>query len=189
MSSSAGGPTPVPVAGYTGRGGSAVSGPVNMAASSGGSQLTHRQQSYVTPTGRPDTATYPPTVSHSAVAGHRMANIPLASHSYTPAATHSTRPLTAAGTMATPGAVAGRGRGAATSASRRGGSSKSAPQRRAKSSTASLPPLQGFDSDEEDNAKPMTYDEKRQLSLDINKLPGETTHLSVSQSDTPHHLI
>jgi len=29
-----------------------------------------------------------------------------------------------------------------------------------------------FDSDDEDNAKPMTYDEKRQLSLDINKLPG-----------------
>ncbi|XP_006001132.1 bromodomain-containing protein 3 isoform X1 [Latimeria chalumnae] len=28
-------------------------------------------------------------------------------------------------------------------------------------------------SDEEINAKPMTYDEKRQLSLDINKLPGD----------------
>ncbi|XP_069823770.1 bromodomain testis-specific protein-like isoform X2 [Dendropsophus ebraccatus] len=28
-------------------------------------------------------------------------------------------------------------------------------------------------SDDEDQAKPMTYDEKRQLSLDINKLPGE----------------
>ena len=26
--------------------------------------------------------------------------------------------------------------------------------------------------DEEDTARPMTYDEKRQLSLDINKLPG-----------------
>lgn len=34
-----------------------------------------------------------------------------------------------------------------------------------------LPP---FDSDDEDNAKPMTYDEKRQLSLDINKLPGQS---------------
>nr|XP_048303058.1 bromodomain testis-specific protein isoform X2 [Myodes glareolus] len=32
------------------------------------------------------------------------------------------------------------------------------------------PPLK---SDDEDNAKPMNYDEKRQLSLDINKLPGE----------------
>merc|ERR550519_2241713 len=30
-----------------------------------------------------------------------------------------------------------------------------------------------FDSDDEDNAKPMSYDEKRQLSLDINKLPGD----------------
>lgn len=29
-----------------------------------------------------------------------------------------------------------------------------------------------FDSEEEDTAKPMSYDEKRQLSLDINKLPG-----------------
>ncbi|XP_053326284.1 bromodomain testis-specific protein [Spea bombifrons] len=28
-------------------------------------------------------------------------------------------------------------------------------------------------SDDEDNVKPMSYDEKRQLSLDINKLPGE----------------
>lgn len=29
-----------------------------------------------------------------------------------------------------------------------------------------------IDSEEEDNARPMSYDEKRQLSLDINKLPG-----------------
>ena len=33
---------------------------------------------------------------------------------------------------------------------------------------ASAPP----ESDDEDMAKPMSYDEKRQLSLDINKLPG-----------------
>ncbi|XP_025112371.1 bromodomain-containing protein 2-like isoform X3 [Pomacea canaliculata] len=44
-----------------------------------------------------------------------------------------------------------------------------------KSSTASLQPpvLPPYDSDDEDNVKPMTYDEKRQLSLDINKLPGD----------------
>ena len=36
----------------------------------------------------------------------------------------------------------------------------------------SWPPVPGYNSDEEDNAKPMSYDEKRQLSLDINKLPG-----------------
>jgi hypothetical protein len=34
-----------------------------------------------------------------------------------------------------------------------------------------------FNSEEEDNAKPMTYDEKRQLSLDINMLPGNFTIL------------
>lgn len=35
-------------------------------------------------------------------------------------------------------------------------------------------PLVGhFDSDEEEDTAPMSYDEKRQLSLDINKLPGE----------------
>lgn len=33
--------------------------------------------------------------------------------------------------------------------------------------------LPAFDSEDEDNAKPMSYDEKRQLSLDINKLPGD----------------
>lgn len=34
------------------------------------------------------------------------------------------------------------------------------------------PMVSHFDSDEEETA-PMSYDEKRQLSLDINKLPGE----------------
>lgn len=34
-------------------------------------------------------------------------------------------------------------------------------------------PPQHPDTDDEDVAKPMSYDEKRQLSLDINKLPGE----------------
>ena len=29
------------------------------------------------------------------------------------------------------------------------------------------------DDEEEEDARPMTYDEKRQLSLDINKLPGD----------------
>lgn len=47
--------------------------------------------------------------------------------------------------------------------------------KRKMSSTANqLPPvLPPFDSEDEDNVKPMTYDEKRQLSLDINKLPGK----------------
>lgn len=40
-----------------------------------------------------------------------------------------------------------------------------------KKATAQVVP--NFDSEEEDTAKPMSYDEKRQLSLDINKLPGK----------------
>lgn len=35
------------------------------------------------------------------------------------------------------------------------------------------PLVSHFDSDEEEETVPMSYDEKRQLSLDINKLPGE----------------
>ena len=37
---------------------------------------------------------------------------------------------------------------------------------------ANLAASSAFDSEDEDNARPMSYDEKRQLSLDINKLPG-----------------
>lgn len=32
--------------------------------------------------------------------------------------------------------------------------------------------LAAHSSDEEGDSRPMTYDEKRQLSLDINKIPG-----------------
>jgi hypothetical protein len=42
------------------------------------------------------------------------------------------------------------------------------------------PPAGAFDSEDEDNAKPMSYDEKRQLSLDINKLPGTETFSTLS---------
>ncbi|XP_074666631.1 bromodomain-containing protein 2 isoform X3 [Strix aluco] len=52
-----------------------------------------------------------------------------------------------------------------------GGSSKNSSKKAAK---AALPPPPAlYDSEEEEESKPMTYDEKRQLSLDINKLPGE----------------
>ncbi len=34
-------------------------------------------------------------------------------------------------------------------------------------------PLSGYPSSDEEDAKPMSYDEKRQLSLNINKLPGK----------------
>lgn len=44
-----------------------------------------------------------------------------------------------------------------------------------KKTTKMAPPTlpTGYDSEEEEESRPMSYDEKRQLSLDINKLPGE----------------
>lgn len=56
----------------------------------------------------------------------------------------------------------GAGAGAGGGATARGSSKKKPSQ------------VMNFDSEEEDTAKPMSYDEKRQLSLDINKLPGES---------------
>ncbi|XP_058158628.1 bromodomain-containing protein 3 [Dasypus novemcinctus] len=58
---------------------------------------------------------------------------------------------------------------------------KKAPAKKASSTTpASRQPRKGgkqasasYDSEEEDEGLPMSYDEKRQLSLDINRLPGE----------------
>ena len=40
-------------------------------------------------------------------------------------------------------------------------------------SASAVAPALDYQSDEEDTAQPMSYDEKRQLSLDINKLPGD----------------
>lgn len=65
---------------------------------------------------------------------------------------------------ATPSAPAKRakGAGAAGTGATRGPNKKKGSQN-----------VPHFDSEEEDTAKPMSYDEKRQLSLDINKLPGK----------------
>ncbi|XP_050665313.1 bromodomain-containing protein 3 isoform X2 [Leptidea sinapis] len=54
-------------------------------------------------------------------------------------------------------------------------SSRSAPAKKKSSAAAPAPAPHppARDSDDEDLAKPMSYDEKRQLSLDINKLPGD----------------
>ncbi|XP_066842774.1 bromodomain-containing protein 2 isoform X3 [Anser cygnoides] len=63
------------------------------------------------------------------------------------------------------------GGGGGTSGGGGGGSSNRNSKKAAK---AALPPPPAlYDSEEEEESKPMTYDEKRQLSLDINKLPGE----------------
>ncbi|VEN58721.1 unnamed protein product [Callosobruchus maculatus] len=72
-----------------------------------------------------------------------------------------------AGANAASGAGQGGGAGG-------GGAGKGAGGRK-KAAHHPPPPVQAaqFDSEDEDNAKPMSYDEKRQLSLDINKLPGD----------------
>ena len=49
-----------------------------------------------------------------------------------------------------------------------------------------------FDSDDdedEEDSRPMTYDEKRQLSLDINKLPGQYLSLSLDVNKLPGQYL
>ncbi|KDR13641.1 Homeotic protein female sterile [Zootermopsis nevadensis] len=65
---------------------------------------------------------------------------------------------------------AGKAAGANTQPKRPKANSRSAGS---KKKNSVVPPPMQFDSEDEDNAKPMSYDEKRQLSLDINKLPGD----------------
>ncbi|XP_025127710.1 bromodomain-containing protein 2 isoform X2 [Bubalus kerabau] len=52
-----------------------------------------------------------------------------------------------------------------------GGGATKLPKKATKTAPPALPA--GYDSEEEEESRPMSYDEKRQLSLDINKLPGE----------------
>lgn len=65
------------------------------------------------------------------------------------------------------GAPAKRAKAAANTAASRAANKKKPPA-----------PAIAFDSEEEDTARPMVYDEKRQLSLDINKLPGKCSKLN-----------
>lgn len=97
-------------------------------------------------------------------------------------------PMNAAGLPVNPNAVAGAAnpKGAKTKGQRVSKAGANAgqgqPNKRAKAAGGpagargnkkkAAPPVLNFDSEEEDTAKPMSYDEKRQLSLDINKLPG-----------------
>ena len=51
--------------------------------------------------------------------------------------------------------------------------SQAAPAQQANAAGAGAGAKNAFDTDDESKVVPMTYDEKRQLSLDINKLPGD----------------
>ncbi|XP_049270060.1 bromodomain-containing protein 3 isoform X9 [Rhipicephalus sanguineus] len=72
----------------------------------------------------------------------------------------------------TAGAAAAVTAGPTTGGTKSGGGQQKRQRSNSKSSKKSKS-LPAFDSEDEDNAKPMSYDEKRQLSLDINKLPGD----------------
>uniref|UniRef100_A0A131XJ13 Putative transcription initiation factor tfiid subunit bdf1 n=1 Tax=Hyalomma excavatum TaxID=257692 RepID=A0A131XJ13_9ACAR len=78
----------------------------------------------------------------------------------------------AKGAAATTTATAAVTAGPATGGTKSGGGQQKRQRSNSKSSKKSKS-LPAFDSEDEDNAKPMSYDEKRQLSLDINKLPGD----------------
>lgn len=111
------------------------------------------------------------TISHGTGAGGKQLNVGgpgvpggIATANATPTA--NAKGAKAKGQRAPKGAAAGaqpkqRKNAAAPAAARAGNKKKPA---------AAPPP--SFDSEEEDTARPMVYDEKRQLSLDINKLPG-----------------
>lgn len=110
------------------------------------------------------------TISHIGAATKQMqANPPIGVVNPNTATTVNAKGAKAKGPRG-PKAGANAGQGApkrakttTTPATARGGNKKKAPP----------VPVINFDSEEEDMAKPMSYDEKRQLSLDINKLPGK----------------
>ena len=138
-----------------------------------------RQQSYVTPARPGPSQMAAPAPSYSTVS-----HTPVAQHSSHTAGPAQPQPYT--GTPATQTKTAAQSRSKASTSARRGGNKSS---RRPKTSSSSLP-LLAFDSDEEDNAKPMTYDEKRQLSLDINKLPGtHVIHCLILPGSLPRTLV
>lgn len=79
-----------------------------------------------------------------------------------------------------PGGKGGKGKGGgARGPAKAGGPGNAQPKKPRANSKATNSrkkmsmPQTGYNSEDEDDAKPMSYDEKRQLSLDINKLPGK----------------
>ncbi|KTG03074.1 hypothetical protein cypCar_00028740 [Cyprinus carpio] len=56
-------------------------------------------------------------------------------------------------------------------------------QKRSNSKSSGWKESRAYDSEEEMNALPMSYEEKRQLSLDINKLPGDKLEKKLQKSE------
>ncbi|XP_037560522.1 bromodomain-containing protein 3 isoform X4 [Dermacentor silvarum] len=91
----------------------------------------------------------------------------------TPKASKGVKGAKGAAATATAGAGATAAAAAPTTGGAKSGGGQQKRQRSNSKSSKKSKSLPAFDSEDEDNAKPMSYDEKRQLSLDINKLPGD----------------
>ncbi|XP_035280652.1 bromodomain-containing protein 2b isoform X2 [Anguilla anguilla] len=88
-----------------------------------------------------------------------------------PAKIPKTKPGRAAPTSTQGKKAAGKKSSKSNKSSKKSQSVAAAAPRFVPVAPSSLPPH--YDSEEEEEGRPMSYDEKRQLSLDINKLPGE----------------
>lgn len=84
------------------------------------------------------------------------------------------------------GGGAGTGAGGGVGTGKGGARAPAAGKKKGAPAAAPPPPHHppNNDTDDEDVAKPMSYDEKRQLSLDINKLPGNVPRLFTSTITT-----
>ncbi|XP_049698046.1 bromodomain-containing protein 3 isoform X2 [Helicoverpa armigera] len=94
------------------------------------------------------------------------------------AAAYAAKANNIAENLAAPSSVRGKPgskRGGAGGAAGKAGARAAPGKKKSSTPTAAPPPHPPPhpDTDDEDHAKPMSYDEKRQLSLDINKLPGD----------------
>lgn len=89
------------------------------------------------------------------------------------------KPSAATAAAASGGGAGGGGGGGGGQTNKRTKASASAPTGARGAGKKKPVAVMHFDSEEEDTAKPMSYDEKRQLSLDINKLPGKFVPSSV----------
>lgn len=96
-----------------------------------------------------------------------------------PNKTHAVAPTPAANAKPKGKGSRGPGKAAATNAANKRPKANSRSTGNKKKNATNQPPPMTFDSEDEDSAKPMSYDEKRQLSLDINTLPGEFLNIVV----------
>ncbi|RWS26520.1 bromodomain-containing protein 2-like isoform X7 [Leptotrombidium deliense] len=120
-------------------------------------------------------------IKHEEVDGRSSASLPLGSGMNAIGASASGNGSITVNDSGVVSGAKSKAKGATSGANKSAGAQKSSsaqPAKRLRTNSKSGKKLNktavpAFDSEDEDNAKPMSYDEKRQLSLDINKLPGD----------------